>query len=147
MSDDPIQAIVDKLDAIEKSVSNLVLKSHAASQASVACDRFAVETAAERGASTSAARIAEKVDRLRRVGDELETIMAPARAAVRAVHELTKWRAAAIIFAVLFALSSAFISGVIATRTGLLFSSEVGCGYLGGNWSPRQDNEGFVCWR
>jgi len=147
MSDDPIQAIVDKLDAIEKSVSNLALKPQTAQQASTACDHFAVEKAAERGASKEASRIAERVDRLRRVGDELETIILPAQAAVKAVHELPKWRAAAIIFAVLFALTSAFISGVITTRTGILFSSEVGCNYLGGNWSPRQDDGEFVCWR
>jgi hypothetical protein len=147
MSDDPIQAIVDKLDAIEESVSNLALKPQAAQQASTACDRFAVEKAAERGASTSTALIAEKVDQINRVSRELETIILPAQAAVRAVHELPKWRAAAIIFAVLFALTSAFISGVITTRTGILFSSEVGCNYLGGNWSPRQDNGEFVCWR
>ena len=147
MSEDPIQAIVDKLDAIEKSVSSLALKSHSSSPMSPGCKPDAVEKAAERGASKEASRIAEMVDRLRRVGDALEMIILPAQAAVGAVHELPKWRAAAIIFAVLFALTSAFISGVITTRTGILFSSEVGCNYLGGNWSPRQDNGEFVCWR
>jgi len=108
---------------------------------------LAVEKAAERGASSSAARIAEKVDRLHRVSDQLETIILPARIAVRAAQEQPTWQTAALIFVVMFALSSAFISGVIATRTGLLLSSEVGCGYLGGNWSPRPDNDEFVCWR
>jgi hypothetical protein len=53
----------------------------------------------------------------------------------------------AVILVVLGGLTSAFVSGVVATRTGILFSSEVGCDYLGGNWNPRQDNGEFVCWR
>lgn len=63
MSEDPIQEILDKLDAIEKSVSNLALKSDAASSRPVVCDPVVIKEAAHRGASNAAARIAENVER------------------------------------------------------------------------------------
>ncbi len=147
MSEDPIQAIVDKLDSIEKSVSSLVLKSTSPSPVSASCNPDAVKEAAHRGASNAAAHIAEKVDRLNLVAFNLERAIAPAQTAVKAIQERTAWDRAMLILVVMGGLASAFISGVIVTRTGVLFSTQVGCDYLGGNWSERADSGEFVCWR
>ena len=34
-----------------------------------------------------------------------------------------------------------------ASIAGLLLTTQTSCEYLGGTWSPRQDNGEFVCWR
>ncbi len=111
------------------------------------CKPDAVEEAAQRGASNAAARIAETVDRMNLVANNLEMAIVPAEAALRAAQERPTWNRTMLILIILGGLASAFVSGVITTRTGILFSSEVGCNYLGGNWSPRQDDGEFVCWR
>ena len=147
MSEDPIQAIVDKLDAIEKSVSSPAVKSQETPPTPIVCDPVAIKEAAHRGASNAAARIAENVDRINLVAHNLEMALAPAQAAVRAAQERPTWHILAVILVVLCGLASAFVSGVVVTRTGVLFSTQVGCNYLGGNWSERADSGGFVCWR
>lgn len=146
MSDDPIQAIVDKLDAIEKGVSSLTVNIRAMPQAS-AVSTDAIERAAERGASNAAYEIADNVNSLRRVAANLEIAIIPAEAAVKAYQELPKVQIPAMVLVALLGLSVSFIGGVFATRAGLLLTTQTSCEYLGGTWSPRQDNSEFVCWR
>ena len=84
---------------------------------------------------------------LRGVTQELRTALPAARRA-KELGEGRPWLLWCLIaVAALLGLLAAFVGGVVYTRSGLVMTSEVGCHYLGGQWSPKQDGSGSVCWR
>ena len=84
---------------------------------------------------------------IRKAAEDLQGIAYAVRTAERWTKWGPWWVKALAVVSVLLGLLASFVGGVVYTRSGLVMTSEVGCHYLGGQWSPKQDGSGSVCWR
>lgn len=137
------QTLIDALDALESQVAAL-------SEAVKAADPVKIgqraEEGARRGAATAMADIPDTARILRESVRALEQALPAAQEAAGEASRV-RWLVRGLITLVaLLVPLSAFVGGVVYTRSGLTMSTEVGCRYLGGQWGQRQGGE-FVCWR
>ena len=137
------QTLIDALDALESQVAAL---SGAVKTADPAKIGQRAEEGARRGAATALADIPDTARTLRETLRALEQAL-PAVQEATGEASRVRWLVRGLIaLIVLLVPLSAFVGGVVYTRSGLTMTTETGCRYLGGQWGQRQGGE-FVCWR
>ncbi|MBF0252081.1 MAG: hypothetical protein HQL35_15810 [Alphaproteobacteria bacterium] len=138
------QTLIDALDALEGQIAALSAAVKTADPTKIGQK---AEDGARHGASSALSGLPQAARELQAVASDLRQYALPAaRMAQEAQQRRRWWKPALIGLIALLMLLSGFTGGVVAVRSGLTMSTEVGCRFLGGQWGQRQEGE-FVCWR
>lgn len=153
MSDDVIDQMIDVLTSVKRDLEELkgvVAEKAPGAEAVIKMEAALVELRQDvkrvsPGAVGQAAENGAKA-----ILPDLQSAAWTLRAALPRVEEAERrrwWLWGAIFVSVVLGHVAAFAGGMVYVRSGLALNTEIGCRYLGGDWSIQKDGAVCVRWR